>query len=155
MLQLGVSFLPIARFLPVKVLLEVLTVGLAQDVGGKVMGSVAKSLDERFKEAITGDAKYKMGDITKRQLSEALGKFTGQDSYTFGDISRTVAARIDEMESSDQGKVATGSKGKGAATQESALVLLRELESNDALAEWDRKLVEERKDEKNHPSEPY
>ena len=152
MLQMGVSFLPIARFLPVKVLLEVLNVGLAQDVGGKVMGGVAKSLDERFKAAITGDAKYKMGDMTKKQLSDALSKFTGQDSYTFGDISRTVAARVDEMESTNQGKNGQDSKLKNAATQESALVLLKELESNDALAEWDKKLVEERKEEKDNPT---
>ena len=116
------------------------------------MGAVAKSLDERFKEAITGDAKYKMGDITKKQLSAALGKFTGQDSYTFGDISRAVAARIDEMDSSSQVKSSVVSKGTGSVTQESALALLKELENNDALAEWDRKLVEERKDEKDNPA---
>lgn len=150
---MGVSFLPIARFLPVKVLLEILNVGLAQDVGGKVMGGVAKSLDERFKAAITSDAKYKMGDLTKKQLSDALSKFTGQDSYTFGDISKTVAARVDEMESStNQGTIGPDSKLKNAATQESALVLLKELESNNALAEWDKKLVEERKEKENSPT---
>ena len=86
LLQMGVSFLPVARLLPVKLLLEVLNVGLAQDVGSKVVGGVAKSLDERFKEAITGNKDYKLGDKSKEQLAKSLSKFTGKDSYSFGDI---------------------------------------------------------------------
>ena len=144
---MGASFTPMARLLPVKVLLEILNVGLAQDVGGKVMGGVANTLDERFKAAITGDAKYQLGDMTKKQLSDTLSKFTGQESYTFGDISKTVAARVEEMESAGKGKSAD--KGK-IVTPESATLLLKELTNNDALADWDKKLLEERtEDDKN------
>ena len=129
---MGASFTPIARLLPVKVLLEVLNVGLAQDVGAKVMGGVAKSLDERFKTAITGDANYQLGDKTKDQLSKSLSKFTGKDSYSFGDISQLVASRLVEAE---------GSNTKSSAPKVDTDALL-ELMNNEALAEWDKKLVD-------------
>ncbi|CAB9531029.1 expressed unknown protein [Seminavis robusta] len=134
LLQMGASFTPIARLLPVKVLLELLNVGLAQDVGSKVMGGVATSLDERFKEAVTGDSNYKLGDKSKEQLSSALAKFTGKDSYSFGDISQAVSSRVSEMEKSD-------GKGATAGNKASAEPLL-ELMNDEALKEWDRKLYE-------------
>jgi len=147
MLQMGAAFTPMAQLLPVKVLLEILNVGLAQDIGSKVMGGVAKTLDERFKEAVTGDAKYQLGDISKKQLSTALSKFTGKESYSFGDISRTVAARVEEMESADKGNNTTRSTNTHDMSQ-SATVLLRELAGNAALTEWDQRLVADRRDNK-------
>ena len=128
---MGVSFTPVARLLPIKVLLEILNVGLAQDVGAKIVGGVATSLDERFKEAITGDANYKLGDKSKEQLAKSLSKLTGKDSYSFGDISQVVAKRLAEKE------------GKGTATtDDSSKDALIDLMNNDALAEWDKKLFE-------------
>lgn len=150
MMQMGASFTPIAQLLPVKILLEILNVGLAQDVGGKVMGGVANTLDERFKSAITGDAKYQMGDMTKKQLSSALAKFTGQESYTFGDISKTVAARVEEMESAEKSGENSAVKSQ-TATTESAIVLFEELTKNEGLQEWDKKLVAERTSDANPP----
>ena len=129
---MGASFTPIARLLPVKVLLEVLNVGLAQDVGAKVMGGVARSLDERFKTAITGDANYQLGDKTKDQLSKSLSRFTGKDSYSFGDISQVVASRLAEAEGGN-------AKSSGPKVDTEGLL---ELMNNEALAEWDKKLVD-------------
>ena len=148
---MGASLTPIARLLPVKVLLEILNVGLAQDVGSKVLGGVAKTLDERFKSAITGDAKYQLGDLTKKQLTNAVAKFTGKDSYSFGDISQAVAARLVEMDTDSN---ITGSiSGSSKATAATGKVLLEELSNNDALAEWDRKFLEESTD-KNGQAPP-
>jgi hypothetical protein len=134
---MGASFTPIAQLLPMKILLEVLNVGLAQDVGSKVMGGVAKSLDERFKKAITGDANYQLGDKSKEQLAKSLSKFTGKDSYSFGDITQAVTARLSEMDKSD-GKGST-SAAKGSQVSSDALL---ELLNNEALQSWDRKMVE-------------
>lgn len=128
---MGASFLPVTRLLPVKLLLEVLNVSLAQDVGAKVVSGVAKSLDERFKEAITGDAKYQLGDKSKAQLAKSLSKFTGKDSYSFGDISQAVARSLADTEKNGDLKEANANK--------QALV---ELMNSEALAEWDRKLLE-------------
>jgi hypothetical protein len=134
---MGVSFTPIGQLLPIKLLLEVLNVGLVQDVGSKVIGGVAKSLDERFKKAITGDADYQLGDKSKQQLAKALSTFTGKDSYTFGDISQAVAARLSETDQSDGQKSTTALKGSQASSD-----ALLELLNNEALQEWDRKIIE-------------
>ena len=144
LLQLGASFLPIARLLPVKLLLEVLNFGLAQDIGSKVTGAVAKSLDERFKEAITGDAKYQLGDASKKQLSSALSKFTGKESYSFGDISQLVATRLSET---------SDDKSDGIkATTKAVNAVLEELANDDALAKWDKKFVDETNTGKDTPT---
>jgi len=139
-LQMGASFTPMARLLPVKVLLELLNVGLAQDVGSKVVGNVAKSLDERFKEAVTGDAKYQLGDKTKDQLSKSLTKLTGKDSYSFGDISKVVAERVAD----DSGK-SKATKSTGEDTE-----ALLDLMNNEALVDWDRKLLESKASDKSN-----
>lgn len=129
---MGASFTPVAQLLPVKLLLEVLNVGLAQDVGSKVMGGVATSLDERFKEAITGSSKYKLGDKSKEQLTKSLSKFTGKDSYSFGDISQVVAKRFTESEKDNSGL---------KASKESKEALM-DLLNNEALENWDKQLLE-------------
>lgn len=142
LLQMGASFTPLARLLPVKLLLELLNVGLAQDVGSKVVGKVATSLDERFKEAITGDAKYQLGDKTKDQLSKSLTKLTGKDSYAFGDISRVVAQRVAEDSSSSKA-------AKNTSEQAQALL---DLLNNEALQNWDKKLLEAKASDKSNPT---
>ena len=129
---MGASFTPMAQLLPVKLLLEVLNVGLAQDIGSKAMSGVANSLDERFKKAITGDEKYKLGDKTKEQLAKSLSKFTGKDSYSFGDISQAVAKRMNETEKE---------KGGPKSSERSTEALL-DLVNNEALTDWDTKLLQ-------------
>jgi hypothetical protein len=136
---MGASFTPMARLLPVKLLLEILNVGLAQDVGSKVVGKVATTLDERFKQAITGDSNYKLGDKSKEQLAKSLSAFTGKDTYSFGDISQVVAKRIAETEKEEgSGSNASNTSSGGSSSTEALL----ELMNNEALAEWDKKLLE-------------
>merc|ERR1712190_435760 len=86
LLTLGASVSPIAGALPTKILLAMMTQEMSDKVMGGVQETVAKELDRRCKEALVGDADYQMGDLTK----EAILRFTGKDTYEFGDISRTI-----------------------------------------------------------------
>lgn len=91
LLSAGASLTPLAGVLPVKVVLDLLNLGLASDVTGKLVDVLAGVVDERMKEAITGDSKYQLGDLTKKQIVVALANFTGKETYQVGDISRKVA----------------------------------------------------------------
>jgi hypothetical protein len=82
----GINFQPMARLLPAKVLLDILNVSIYQQLGEKVTGVVSNELDQRMKQAVTGDKDYQIGDFTKR----AILKFTGKDEYTFGDITNRI-----------------------------------------------------------------
>lgn len=77
----GLNFVPIAKILPGKVLIDILEVSIAQTMGEKVVGTITTELDQRMKEMVTGDKDYQFGDITKKAL-------TGDKSYKFGDITR-------------------------------------------------------------------
>ena len=143
LLQMGAQFTPIARLMPVHFLLEVLGVGVAQDVGGKIMAGVAKSVDERFKTAITGDPKYQLGDKSKERIVQALSKITGKENYQFGDLTQVIAQRVAEMENS---RNASGSSDKNNKSAKLAADLgkeLLELSEDGALKEWDRKYMEQ------------
>lgn len=92
LLSAGVGLTPMMSMLPVRWLLDLVNLGLAQDLGGRLLEVLASALDERMKLAITGDAKYQLGDLTKKQLMKAITTFTGKDGYEFGDISRKLAS---------------------------------------------------------------
>lgn len=131
LLSAGASLTPVAGVLPVKVLLELVNLGLAQDLTGRLVGVLAGSLDERVKEAITGDANYQLGDLTKKKTLQALADFTGKDSYEFGDISR----KVTELSSQQQDK-----KGKAGDASKTTIELLGP--QIDDLAVWDNKFQE-------------
>lgn len=97
----GFSILPVANLLPVKLLLQLVEFDLAKDVGGKLTGVLASSVDARVKEALTGDANYQLGDLSKSKLNEVVSSFTGKDSYEFGDISKALAQRGTETKQPD------------------------------------------------------
>jgi hypothetical protein len=94
LVALGSSVTPIGAALPTKLLLELFNYSVAQEVGEKVLGALAESLDQRLKLILTGDAKYQVGDLTKRAVTKALAEYTGKESYEFGDISRTIVSRL-------------------------------------------------------------
>jgi hypothetical protein len=50
------------------------------------MEVVAQALDGRMKEAITEDANYQLGDVTKKKLSQSITEFTWKESYQMGEI---------------------------------------------------------------------
>jgi len=88
-LAIGASFGPLAKILPVTVLLQMLNVSLEARLGGKILEMLAESLDERFVAAITAE---ELGDLAKRSLTGAILAFTGKESYEAGDIERAVTS---------------------------------------------------------------
>lgn len=92
LLDFGAGLSPVAGFFPVKILIELLNYSILQDVGGKVIGSLAQELDKRVKSAMTGDANYELGDITKKEVL----KYVGKDEYAFGDITKTILANVEQ-----------------------------------------------------------
>jgi len=72
------SISPVAGFLPVKLLIELLNFSLANDVAGRVSSALAMELDRRLKKAILGDENYVLGDATKRTIANAVSTFTGK-----------------------------------------------------------------------------
>jgi hypothetical protein len=89
LLAIGASFGPLAKILPVTVLLQMLNVSLEARLGGKILEVLAESLDERFVAAITAE---ELGDLAKRSLTGAILAFTGKESYEAGDIERAVTS---------------------------------------------------------------
>jgi hypothetical protein len=94
LLSLGISFNPIASFLPMKILIDLLNYSILGDFSGKVIESISIEVDKRMKKAIVGDANYQIGDLTKREIL----KYIGKEEYSFGDISKRVMETMDEYE---------------------------------------------------------
>ena len=97
LLSFNVGLSSVGGLLPIKFLVEVLNYSLLVDVGERLAGMVAVEIDKRVKEALTGDAEYKLGDLTKR----AVKSFTGKEEYAFGDVSREVMRRFEEPGGAD------------------------------------------------------
>jgi hypothetical protein len=127
LLSAGASLTPLASVLPLKVLMELVNVGLAQDITGRLVETLAVSLDERMKEAFTGDSKYQLGDLTKKKAAASLAKFTGKEEYEFGDISRKVT------------QLSLQEKTKKSGKQQIEL----ESEIADELVDWDHKFQDQ------------
>jgi hypothetical protein len=101
-------FAPVAGLLPIRLLLNLVNLGLAQEVSGRMLGALAETLDKRMKEVVTGSSSYALGDLTKDRLQSQLSKFTGKDRYEFGDLSRTIsklATQTDRSSSNSKKKV--------------------------------------------------
>lgn len=77
----NIYFIMIAGFLPVKLLVELLNFSLLNDAAGKVTSSLAMELDKRLKKSLLGDENYKLGDATKRTISNAVKTYTGKGMY--------------------------------------------------------------------------
>lgn len=137
LVSVGASMTPVASVLPVRWLFELINFGLAQDIGGRLLGVLAVSLDERMKEVLVGDAKYQLGDLTKRKLRDALSDFTGKDGeYEFGDISRRITELADE-----RGRLSSGSNSK----LDPDLKLTEDAIAKE-LDDWDRKFHREQEE---------
>ena len=88
----GVGLSPVAGWFPTKFLIEFLNFSIAQDVGGKIIGSLTQEVDRRVKKAVIGDENYQMGDFTKKQIL----KYINKDEYSFGDITKTILADYED-----------------------------------------------------------
>ena len=97
----GCTLLPIAQLLPLNTLFEMFELGLLRDVGFRVLPIVAQTIDARMKEALTGDANYQLGDLTKQRLRQFLARFTGKEFYEFGDVTKTIMERQNQEKSSN------------------------------------------------------
>jgi hypothetical protein len=76
---------------------------LAQEEGGKVLEVVTETLDKRFKEVVTGDANYAVGDLTKTTIMKFIGKAEGD--YEFEDLTRTLSKKLKDKDRSGAGVV--------------------------------------------------
>lgn len=98
LVSFGVGLTPVASFLPMKLLIEMLNYSIAGDLGTKVASSISLEIDKRMKDALVGDENYKVGDLTKK----AILKYTGREDYAFGDITKTVVESLDEYDKQQQ-----------------------------------------------------
>lgn len=101
LLTFGVGLTPVASALPVKLLLELINYSLATEVGERMLGALATTLDERFKEALTGNKDYKIGDLSKQAIMDFVGKSEGE--YEFGDISRAISKKLETKDTKSFG----------------------------------------------------
>jgi len=128
LLKFGVGVRPVAGFIPAKVLIELLNISIVQNLGYRIIGSFAEEVDRRLKKSILKDEKRIQGDL----LINGINKFTEKNNYTFGDITKTVLADID-----DQSGVVDKKKPKTLLSDSSLEI------SSDVLAQlenWDENL---------------
>jgi hypothetical protein len=120
LVALGASIGPLAKMLPLTVLLEALNVSLEQKIGGKVLEALALTIDSRIVAAFSSDEKLQLGDAVKRTVLSGVLAFTGKSKYESGDIQRVI-------EQSEENEL-----------NPSQL----DLKVNSELQEWDRQFVQ-------------
>ena len=153
LVSFGVGLSPVASFLPVKLLIDLLNYSIAGDLGTKVVSSITLEIDKRMKKAITGDESYEIGDYTKK----AVLKYTGRDEYTFGDITKTVVESMESYEK-QQKEIAAMNSSQKMPIKDAELAQKTTFLSNDddfeqvskELVLWDDKYLQalEKKNEK-------
>lgn len=95
LLAVGASIGPLAKALPLTVLMEALNLSLEARVGTKVLEALASSLDTRIIAAFSSDDKVQIGDAVKRTLLSGVLAFTGKSKYESGDIGRVVKGQAE------------------------------------------------------------
>eukprot|EP00956_Cyclotella_meneghiniana_P031810 scaffold85035_cov64-Cyclotella_meneghiniana.AAC.3 len=90
LVALGASIGPLAKVLPLTVLMEALNVSLEAKIGGKVLETLAASIDNRIVAAFSSDDKLQLGDAVKRTVLSGVLAFTGKANYESGDIQRMI-----------------------------------------------------------------
>lgn len=90
LVALGASIGPLAKALPLTILLEALNLSLEQKVGAQVLDALALSIDNRIIAAFSSDDKVQIGDAVKRTVLTGVLAFTGKSKYESGDIRRVV-----------------------------------------------------------------
>jgi hypothetical protein len=126
----GCTLLPLAQLLPLNALFDLFEVGLLKDIGFRLLPVLATTIDARMKEALTGNANYELGDITKDRLRQYLSRFTGKETYEFGDITNA----IKERQEHEKNGVGTTSGGDALVIDDPVLF--------DELMSWDQRYLE-------------
>ena len=94
---ISASITPLAKVLPIAILLDALNFSLEKKIGGELLQVLASSLDERFTAAIfTSDDTFALGDFAKRSVINAISKFTGKEQYESGDIKNAVEQQMND-----------------------------------------------------------
>ena len=99
LLTVGASFTPLAKILPLTVLLDMMNVSIEARIGGKLLEVLAESLDDRFKAAVTAE---ELGDLAKRSLVIGITSFTGKERYEEGDIEQAVQEQQAQQQQQQQ-----------------------------------------------------
>ena len=85
MVTIGIEFNPIASALPVKVLVELLNLSIAQSMGERVQHILASELERRM-----GVMMQNAGSSSLEFTKQAFLKFTGKDQFQLGDLTKAV-----------------------------------------------------------------
>lgn len=132
LVSLGVGLTPVAHVLPIKLLLQLLNFAISRELNKrtrKVLVAIATTLDERFKEALTGDPNTQAGEMTKQAVLDYLQK----ENYEAGDILRSLNDVLMAAEDSE------GEKKGGNISLRKGIVLCDKV--LDELDKWDDVLL--------------
>jgi hypothetical protein len=144
---IGMNLTPVARILPVKVLLQLLNVSLeaniAQRVGDKMISSLTNEIDSRMKEFVTGNREYQLGDYT----SNIISKWTGKEKYEFGDLTTTISRKRKERKQQQVDENDEDEDSKIMNDGENSFQVSTSKSDQDLFDEWDKKLIESRRRE--------
>lgn len=162
---------PLAASLPVKVLMELIELSMAQSVSEDVTNMLTGEVDKRMKQWMVGDKDYRLGDISKKILKEksqvvsemakaAAGKLTEKDVNEFGDITKNLWLRYSEGKKKAKGRKedeatttelpsSTGESSimshaqSGAATisPETSIITAMDESAMDAFEAWDKQFL--------------
>jgi hypothetical protein len=143
----GFNLQPVASILPIKVVIEMLEVGIAQQLSDKVINTLTSEVDSRMKQFVTGDKDYKIGDFTKKAV-------TGSKDYQFGDLTKNAVKNLDGKGTYQFGDITRkfleqrrqGSDDEysnGAATK----LLDTDAETEQALEDWDKEYLAAKRDD--------
>jgi hypothetical protein len=116
LLAVGASCTPLAKVLPLTMLLEMLNVSLEARLGGKILEVVAGAVDERVRAAFTAE---ELGDLVKKTATGAILSFTGKETFKSGDIQRAAVAQQQQQhqkEANLQGPSNNGNDGSNQTT---------------------------------------
>lgn len=135
LMSIGVSFSPIASFLPIKVLVDLLNYSIVGDVGGKAVQAISIEIDKRMKKAIVGDESYQIGDLTKRNIL----KYIGKEEYTFGDITKRVMTSMDDYVDHDHDDITHKRSVNGNISSNTPSILIQDDFVSEEMEAWDRR----------------
>jgi hypothetical protein len=155
---IGINLTPVARILPIKVLTELLNLSLeatiAQSIGDKIISSLTNEIDSRMKEFVTGNREYQLGDYTNNVIS----KWTGKDKYEFGDLTKIIfqKRKARKQQQQQQKQVDEGDEDEDVKVinDDNSLQFSSSSKSDqDLFDEWDKKLLESRRQEREQEEE--
>jgi gas vesicle protein len=118
LMTFGVGLTPVASFLPAKLLLEMVQFSVVEETSGRLLNALWTTLDQRFKETLTGDANYKLGDKTKEAIQNVMQKAQEQVTENVSNIEidkEMDAALIDELDDWDRRVGITAVKSTGSS----------------------------------------